>query len=235
MEFRLLKADEIECRIASIKEKGLSLLLYKDARVDQNILDETVGSMSWQRKHEVINGNLFCSVGIHCKELDEWIWKQDVGVESYTEKEKGQASDAFKRACFNWGIGRELYTAPFIWISAGNFNVTKDGKCYDKFKVKNIGYKDHKITELTIINESLKNKVVFQLGKSEEPKTESTKTEEDIGNMKISKIKVDIIKADIDKGLFDEAALLKWFKVEKLEDVTEKLFAEYVRKKKAKE
>lgn len=124
MEFRLLKADEIECRIASIKEKGLSLLLYKDARVDQNILDETVGSMSWQRRHEVINGNLFCSVGIHCKELDEWIWKQDVGVESYTEKEKGQASDAFKRACFNWGIGRELYTAPFIWISAGNFNVT---------------------------------------------------------------------------------------------------------------
>ena len=88
MEFRLLKADEIECRIASIKQNGLSLLLYKDARVDQNILDETVGNMFWQRKHEVVNGNLFCSVGIFCKDLDEWVWKQDVGTESYTEKEK---------------------------------------------------------------------------------------------------------------------------------------------------
>ena len=228
MEFRLLKADEIECRIASIKQNGLSLLLYKDARVDQNILDETVGNMFWQRKHEVVNGNLFCSVGIYCKELNEWVWKQDVGTESYTEKEKGQASDAFKRACFNWGIGRELYTAPFIWVPSGNFK-DKDGKCYDKFRVKNIAYKDHKITDLTVINESMKDKVVFQMGKPSEAKTEA-----DIGNMKISKIKVDIIKADIDKGIFDEDKLLKWFKVEKLEDVTEKQFADYVAKKKAK-
>lgn len=219
MEFRLLKADEIECRTASIKEKGLSLLLYKDARVDQNILDETVGSMSWQRKHEVINGNLFCSVGIHCKELDEWIWKQDVGVESYTEKEKGQASDAFKRACFNWGIGRELYTAPFIWISAGNYIVNKEGKCYDKFKVKSIAYKDHKITELAIVNESMKNKVVFQMGKT-------------IGEKKIGTTKVNVLKVDIEKGLIDEDKLLKWMKVEKLEDITEEQFVEYVTKKK---
>ena len=231
MEFRLLKADEIECRIASVKTNGLSLLLYKDARVDQNILDETVGKMNWQRKHEVINGNLFCSVGIFCERIDdpsEWIWKQDVGVESYTEKEKGQASDAFKRACFNWGIGRELYTAPFIWISAGNYNV-KDGKCYDKFKVKTIAYKDHKITELTIINESMKGKVIYKMGEKIEETPEITP--EEISKMKISKIKLDIIRKDIENGVFNEEELLKWFKVEKLEDVTEGKFASYVKKK----
>lgn len=102
MNFRLLRADEIDCRISTVSEKGLSLLLYKDARVDMTILDETVGPENWQRSHELINGNLFCNVGIKCG--NEWVWKQDVGTESYTEKEKGQASDSFKRACFNWGI-----------------------------------------------------------------------------------------------------------------------------------
>ena len=115
-----------------------------------------------------------------------------------------------------------MYTAPFIWIPAGNFN-NKDGKCYDKFKVKKIAYKDHKITDLTVINENLK-KVVYQLGK----------TEEDVATKKIDKLKIGIIKDDIGKGLFDEDKLLKWFKVEKLEDVTEQQFSEYVNKKKAK-
>lgn len=101
MKFRTLYANEIDVRVATINEKGCSLLLYKDARCDMNILDETVGPENWQRRHELINGNLFCNVGIKCG--SEWVWKQDVGTESYTEKEKGQASDSFKRACFNWG------------------------------------------------------------------------------------------------------------------------------------
>ena len=106
MQFRLLRADEIDARISVVKENGLSLLLYKDARCDMNILDETVGNENWQRKHEVVNGNLFCNVGIWIDRngQGDWVWKQDVGVESYTEKEKGQASDSFKRACFNWGM-----------------------------------------------------------------------------------------------------------------------------------
>ena len=87
MNFRKLNADEIDCRISTVSEKGLSLLLYKDARVDMRLLDEVVGAENWQRKHELINGNLFCSVGIKCG--TEWVWKQDVGVESYTEKEIG--------------------------------------------------------------------------------------------------------------------------------------------------
>jgi len=121
MRFRALRADEIDVRIGTVGAKGVSLLLYKDARVDMQILDETVGAERWQRKHDLINGNLFCSVGIYVAPEDapaygQWIWKQDVGTESNTEAVKGEASDSFKRACTNWGIGRELYTAPFIFL-----------------------------------------------------------------------------------------------------------------------
>ena len=157
MNFRRLNADEIDCRVSTVSEKGLSLLLYKDARVDMRILDETVGAENWQRKHELINGNLFCNVGIKCGA--EWVWKQDVGTESNTEKEKGQASDSFKRACFNWGIGRELYSAPFIWIPAKDCTI-KDGRngkptCYDRFTVMDIGYSESgNINRLSIVNDS---------------------------------------------------------------------------------
>lgn len=114
---RTLYADEIECRIGTISAKGCSLLLYKDARVDMKILDETYGVGNWKRTHEVINGNLFCNIEIWNDRINQWVKKQDVGTESYTEKEKGEASDSFKRAGFNVGIGRELYTCPFIWIT----------------------------------------------------------------------------------------------------------------------
>ena len=113
---RTLKADEIECRVGTINAKGCSLLLYKDARVDMKILDETYGVGNWQRTHEVINDNLFCTIEVWNDRINQWVKKQDVGTESYTEKEKGEASDSFKRAGFNVGIGRELYTSPFIWI-----------------------------------------------------------------------------------------------------------------------
>lgn len=171
MKFRVLTADDVEVRIATVKKNGVSLLLYKDARVDQNILDETVGTDNWQKKYEVIGGNLFCSVGIRTLHEDsqerEWIWKQDVGVESYTEKEKGQASDAFKRACFCWGIGRELYTAPFIWISADKVEIKDAGKdtynCYERFAVRSMTVSDGKITALSVINS--KGAEVFSYGK----------------------------------------------------------------------
>lgn len=128
---RLLRADEIECRVATINERGLALLLFKDARVDQKILDETFTPFGWRRTHQSIEGNLYCTVEVWDKEKSQWIAKQDVGTTSYSEKEKGQASDSFKRACFNWGIGRELYTAPFIWITAEAVKIQrKDNKCY---------------------------------------------------------------------------------------------------------
>nr|DAZ27006.1 MAG TPA: DNA REPAIR PROTEIN RAD52 HOMOLOG-BINDING PROTEIN, DNA REPAIR, DNA.7A [Caudoviricetes sp.] len=159
LEFRLLRPEEIDCRIATINEKGLTLLLYKDARVDQNILDETVGPMGWTRDHKEIKGNMFCCVSLWDQEKQMWISKCDCGVESYTEKQKGEASDSFKRACFNWGIGRELYSAPSIWISARDCNITVQGegakksyRCNDKFQVRSIRYDENRqIIALEII------------------------------------------------------------------------------------
>ena len=214
MNFRLLKADEIECRVSTVSENGVSLLLYKDARVDQNILDETVGSERWQRKHEIIGGNLFCSVGILCDlgTYSEWVWKQDVGTESYTEKEKGQASDAFKRACFNWGIGRELYTAPRIRIYAEDVKLEeKNGKwtTYDRFNVSEIGYIGRKISTLVIKN---KNKIVFSI-------------KDDF----IDAAKIQVLKADIKNGILkNENALFNSLGVNGYEEITETMFRYYV-------
>lgn len=155
MMFRTLRADEIECRVAQIIDnKGLSLLLYKDARCDQRILDETVGAMNWQNQYTRDNAN--CIVSIWDKDKGQWISKENTGTESYTEAQKGLASDSFKRACFNWGIGRELYTAPFIWIDANNCNIKTNAKgkliCKDIFKVAKFDVEDGKITTLIIVN-----------------------------------------------------------------------------------
>lgn len=183
INFRDLTAGEIEVRIGSINERGLSLLLYKNSRVDMAILDETVGAWNWTREHYECKGNLFCRVGVRDPEtvanfnpqlsqnVPEWVYKSDCGTESNTEKEKGEASDSFKRACVNWGIGRELYTAPFIYIPAKD----KEGKpnyklkdnrpnskpaTNDKFVVEKIEIKDKKITGVAIRNET-QNKRVF--------------------------------------------------------------------------
>lgn len=158
IKFRDLKADEIDCRVQSVKPKGCILLLYKNARCDMNILDETVGSEHWQRKHYECKGNLFCEIGIYDESTGQWIWKGDCGSESNTEKEKGEASDSFKRAGFNWGIGRELYTAPFLFAKAENCNI-ENGKCNDKFVVTNIKIENKVIKGLTIVNKKTKKTV----------------------------------------------------------------------------
>ena len=150
--FRLLTADEIECRISQISDKGLSLLLYKTARTDANLLDETCTPNGWANDFKVVDGVLYGGIGLltpvelrfpdgHSETHTEWLWKWDAGTESNTEAEKGRASDAFKRAGFKWGIGRELYTAPRIWISAEKCNI-RDRKCYDTFEVEKIAYND---------------------------------------------------------------------------------------------
>ena len=160
---RTLKANEIECRIGQISKTGtgLSLLLYKDARCDMAILDETFGPLNWKRRHTRENAN--CIVSIWDDDKKEWIEKEDTGTESNTEAAKGLASDAFKRACVNVGIGRELYTAPFIWIPSDKCNINGN-KCNDKFEVKSIGYNENReINALEIVN--LKTgKTVFKMG-----------------------------------------------------------------------
>lgn len=160
---RNLKVSEIECRPQIVKDNGCSLVLYKDARADMRILDETFGICGWERKHEVINGSLYCTVSIWDHGRKEWVSKQDVGEESKGNdfKEKSVASDAFKRACVNIGIGRELYTAPFIWINLKPEEVkvdTKDNKKFYldysvHFKVQSITYSlDREITQLVIVD-----------------------------------------------------------------------------------
>lgn len=176
LEFRTLTADEIDCRVGTVTDKGCSLLMYKDARVDMRLLDEVVGPMNWRREHELINGNLFCTVSIWDDAKGAWISKQDVGVESNTEKEKGQASDAFKRACFNWGIGRELYTCPFVWInlSSDEFRVMPNGRKQPKvrFKVTDIEYVGGQVSFLRIVDE--KGRERYKWGGSEELKAQKT-------------------------------------------------------------
>lgn len=173
---RLLKAEEIDIRVAQVQTYNgtskASLLAYKDARCDMNILDEEFGANNWKRSHEVIGGNLFCTVSIWDEKLQQWIEKQDVGTESMTEKEKGQASDAFKRACFNWGIGRELYSAPRITITLRPEEVAKNkqGKetTYARFYVREIEYNERrKISYISIVDS--KGNVRFTYGDSRKP------------------------------------------------------------------
>lgn len=181
MKFRVLKASEIDCRIQSIGQNrtgavGTTVLLYKDARVDMNILDETVGAMNWQREHSVVNGNLYCTISIWDEVKKQWISKSDVGTESNTEKEKGQASDSFKRAGFNWGIGRELYSAPFVYIQLDKSEyIERNGKLTSnaKFKVKDIAYDENRnIVRLVVIDS--KGKVRYTFGENTQQQTQET-------------------------------------------------------------
>ena len=161
---RRLYASEIECRVAQCgKSKNgawCSILLYKDARVDMRILDEVYGALNWQREHNLIGDRLYCTIKIYDPEKKEWIAKQDVGTESYTEKEKGQASDSFKRAGFNVGIGRELYTAPKIVINLNQGEYSEKGdKIYPSISldVKDIDYDESGNINLLVIADSKGN------------------------------------------------------------------------------
>ena len=161
MNLRKLTANDVEARVQSCDENGFSLLLYKNARCDMNILDETVGAENWQREHYEVKGNLFCRVGI--KHNNEWVWKADCGTESNTEKEKGESSDSFKRACFNWGIGRELYTSPKIKIKGCTKQIKRNGKdvwvpefyAFDVVEMEVSDEMPRRITKLTIIGKTM--------------------------------------------------------------------------------
>lgn len=168
---RLLKAEEIECRVSQVSARGCSLLLYKTARVDRAILTETYDDL-WQNDFKTIDGKMYGGIGIYNKDLNEWLWRWDCGTESNTEAEKGQASDCFKRAGFKWGIGIELYSAPFIWINAETEQYNGKYKLKDKFAkfdVKDIDYDaSRNITKLIITDSN--NNVVYELGKFVKPK-----------------------------------------------------------------
>ena len=183
---RKLRADEIECRVAQVSSKGCSLLLYKTARVDRTILDEEFGSMNWQNDFKVIDGKMYGGIAVR-DEDNNWVWKWDCGTESNTEAEKGQASDCFKRAGFKWGIGVELYTAPFIWLNVDTVkdefaskkaskDVYKLADKFAKYSVKSIEYNNDAISNLEIVDD--KGNTVYFMGKKVTKTTQ--KTEEKI-------------------------------------------------------
>ena len=215
MKFRYLRADEVECRVSTVTEKGCSLLLYKDARCDMNILDEEIGSMNWKREHTRDNAN--CIVSIWDPEKGQWISKEDTGTESNTEKEKGLASDSFKRACFNWGIGRELYTAPFIWIPASDLVLfDKNGKksTNDRFEVTDMEVQDGKIVYLVIKNK--RTSKTYSYGNKtnqgeDKPRDSSLITAEQIGKMKIEMLRTGAT----------EDYICKYYKVQSINDMTQ--------------
>lgn len=219
-EIRLLRADEIECRVGTINERGLSLLLYKDARVDQKILDEAFGMYGWERTHQSIEGNLYCTVRIWDSEKAQWIEKQDVGTTSYTEKEKGQASDAFKRACVNVGIGRELYTAPFIWIPSSKANIQKRDNRYttsERFQVREISYNEmREIAAITIVND--RGVVVYEY----QEKKNSSKNQNTTN--RITKLQKKELENELKRTGVDIEKVLRRYELKKLDEMTPDIY-----------
>lgn len=185
-EIPLLTVSDVELRVAQIIQgkKGTFavLLVYKNARVDMKILDEVFGAMNWNRNHSVIDGRLFCTVSVWDEEKKEWISKQDVGVPSNSEATKGEASDAFKRACFNWGIGRELYSAPDIRIKLNDDEVVignnGNPKTYAKFYVEDMVFDKEKNKFTSFKVQDKDGNVRFSVttnAKPMEPKAEPTR------------------------------------------------------------
>lgn len=220
--FRPLRADEIDVRVSqSDPQRGVSLLLYKDARADMTILDETVGAENWQRRHTRDNAN--CIVSIWDEKKSQWIEKEDTGTESNTEKEKGLASDSFKRACTNWGIGRELYTSPFIWVNADKIAwKQKNGKSIPdaKFKVTKIDYDSTgNIVDLQITDN---NNVVFDMKK----KNTKSNVKKDVPALQIKATTFDQILAECKRtGKSVKEDKLKSFTEEKAQGLLKSLKA----------
>lgn len=232
IKFRSLTAEDVECRVSQVGKdcEWVTLLLYKNARTDMRILDETVGPENWQREHYDCKGNLYCKIGIntnyaHPELPDRWVWKSDCGAESYTDKEKGEASDAFKRAGTNWGIGRELYESPFIFIyqknkdGSENYRVkTKsDGKTVvdSKFLVTAMAVENGAVVGLNI--ESTKpRKTCFVCGKLDLGKGAMSTDD------KIDSIALSVIRDAIGDGCIDGEGVLKYYGVQRMEDLTAK-------------
>lgn len=219
LNFGVLTKDDVEVRVqqCGISKKGnkwARLLLFKNARVDMNKLDEILGPANWQRRHYECKGIMFCEIGI--KINDEWVWKGDAGKPSNTEKEKGEASDSFKRAGFNWGIGRELYTSPDILVYGDSLSLEKKYNqqtkkevysCDNKFTVTHFKVENKEITELEISSDDT---VVFTYKKGAKkttkatPKKQTTKT----------------APAEMDQNTYN--ALMELSKVMKEKNITEK-------------
>jgi len=210
----------------------VTLLLYKDARCDMNILDEVYGTENWQRDHKQVKDNMFCGIGIYNDKIKQWIWKWDCGTESNTEKEKGEASDSFKRACFNLGIGRELYTGGFIFVSCATAETATGSKKYklsnpfefSGIKVTNVVYDESENKrEIKGLEISDKNgNVIFKKGSA--VKTVKTDTQADMPaservdtERKMTDVEATAIKQRAENVGADVSKMCTLYKIESLD------------------
>ena len=231
MDFRTLLPEEIELRVGMASAKGFSLLLYKDSRCDMALLDETVGSLNWKREHSRDNAN--CIVSIWDDAKKEWVSKEDTGTESQTEREKGLASDSFKRACVNWGIGRELYTAPFIWISGhvetdqrARSGYKADQRYVNGLKVSAIKYSDKRtITKLVI--EDGNGDIAYAYGtskKASKPKEEPKEEPKPVEPQLISVEHAKEIKDGLEETDSNVPAFLSLFQIPSVDEMHESMY-----------
>lgn len=232
MEFRTLLPEEIELRVGMASAKGFSLLLYKDSRCDMALLDETVGSMNWKREHSRDNAN--CIVSVWDSEKGQWVSKEDTGTESQTEREKGLASDSFKRACVNWGIGRELYTSPFVWISGhveqdsrARSGYKADQRYVSGLKVSAIEYSEKRtITKLLI--EDADGQIAYSYGVAR-PKTPKKKEEPKVAEpQKISVEHAEEIKNGLQETDSNVPAFLSLFQAKSVDEMLETQYAKAI-------
>lgn len=225
-KFPLLQKQQIEVKVKKVVQSGAILLLYKTARTDMDILDSTVGPQNWTNDYREIKGNLYCGIAI--RNGDEWIWKWDCGIESRSDgdgnEKKGEASDAFKRAGFRWGIGRELYTAPFVFAM---LPTEKQGAGYrlagtPKFRVDEIAYQDDAISRLRIMCETRNTETeVFRFGMQgapqRKPPSPAAQPTQPAQPTRIVQGQMDYICAVCSEA--EIQAILRKQKIERLEDM----------------
>ena len=219
-DFPVLGADDIEVKVKQVTAKGAVCLLYKTARTDMNMLDKVIGPTNWRNSYQEIKNNLYCVIEIWDDEKKQWVAKMDCGIESREDGEgnekKGEASDAFKRAGFRWGIGRELYTAPFTFLSLPTSKKDRGGyeldDPYARFDVSHIAYDESRsISELVIVNQKTKE-VVYTMGKPNSTKVQPLKpVVKPKENVTVSAVAPDKL-AKRKKELNDKAAEFKWDK-----------------------
>ena len=227
-DIRLLTPQDIEVRIQSVNSGGVRLLLFKNARVDMNILDETFGPMNWKREHTRDNTN--CIVSVWDAEKQEWVSKEDTGTDSNMDAQKGRASDSFKRACFNWGIGRELYTAPDMFIFSTDLKTFKqDGNryvCYDEFVVTDIQYQGRAISSVTVINLknnkviTFKHKTPIRQNANAQTTREDVKPTQPTDDRPITEAEISLIHKWAEKKGMNISIVLAMANVETLEGLT---------------
>ena len=217
-----LTKNDVELRTGNVSAKGITLLVYKTARTDVNRLNEVCGT-KWNNKHFYDSqGLLCCSIGIYDDDLKQWVFREDVGTESFTEKEKGNYSDSFKRAGFRWGIGIELYNAPFIFIS---WNTQRDDRT-NKYKAVKFYPSSLIITRYEVENKipkielSYGGEIVYSNFQKVQQKPKDNPPPKDDKPIKlISENQVLELEKLIKESKSDRERFLIAFKIQRLEDM----------------